>query len=123
MLLVVILVVISGVAVTYPYTNSLLIADAPIQKFDSSKYWGWSKMDEHERFLARKMSAANYCEIADDCKLVPAYCPLGCGNYVHKSNYDSTLLLLEEKIPNCVYDCGPPVFVRCVKNRCVGDYP
>lgn len=76
-----------------------------------------------EREIAVSIKSGNYCNTAQDCRLVYFDCPFGCGSYVNKDfNPQPTQDKVKDyikKFGGCDYDCVRPCEPECVNNKCV----
>lgn len=68
--------------------------------------------------IKEAIAAANYCETAADCAVVPSQCPFDCYVAVHQSEAARIEDMIRNYESNCIYGCVELQGVECVNNKC-----
>ena len=76
--------------------------------------------------LARRLEAANHCQVPSDCVDLGSFCPFGCNQVVHVDEApalrQALTKFLEDGRDTCPLDCEPVAAIRCDAFRCVPVY-
>lgn len=73
--------------------------------------------------LARRLEAANTCEVPEDCVDLGSVCPFGCNLLVNVDKADDLRKALasftEDGLQTCTLDCETPTSLDCDRFECV----